>query len=625
MKLYEARFGDDLIRTYYITKKEEVAGAIKKLADGTTPIYGLDIETAKEQKFIDHKKAGLCPLLSEIRLVQIYNGNAVYIFDCWHIDINQLRTFLYSKRFVAHYAKFELAHFTAAGFPNLDIDCSMLLSMLIDRAERSPFEVEEEDEDDEPDGMSQYRKHSYSLEAMTARLFKVKISKEFQTSNWNDGELAIGQILYAALDAILTWKIAKELGPKVKDYEMLEGYKLLKKMQYALIEMELTGFPINWEEHNKLSETWAKAEDKAWEACRPHFGETNMNSSPQMNTWLKEHYKSQPEVLASWPMTKTGAYSFGAPKLIPYVSDPAIASLLEFKRYSKLCNTYGYPLQDKKHPKTGRLHTDFSSVEARTGRLSSRNPNLQNAPRDPAFRHVFQVREGYKLVVADFNQIEVRVAGELSKDPEILRIYNEGRDIYREFAARLLNKTPEEVSPQERQMAKAAILGLEFGMGAKKFRAYASLPPYNLRLSEKQAEQIYHSYHRVYHVYSKWCERERARAERQGFARTPAGRMRKLLPDEVYTKAPNTKVQGGAAEVIFKSMVDFLPSIERDAVCLVNSVHDEIIVEARDDKVEEVKTELKRCMEGGMKWLFPNATMNKLVEPKAMTAWSEAK
>lgn len=608
----------------YIQDQKEAFIIAKKMRDSGIQNWGLDTETMKvtphyvkrRGKMVD--VSGLVPQLSKIRLIQFYDGkDTVYIFDCltagmhWFEELKHLS-------FVAHYGIFEIKHLQHAGFRDLNIGCSMLITMLIDRAERSQAEPEDAEEDEEPNTWK-----GYGLDATVGRLFNVRMEKKFQTSDWNTPKLSGEQIAYAALDAVYTYKICVAQLPKINEYKMQRIYKLLKDMQHVIADMELNGMHIDPTAHRELQAKWKEEETAAIKECADYFAAINLGSSKQLGTWARGRYPA--EVIKEWVLTKTGQLGFGKEALATMQHLPEMAALLRYKKVAKLISTYGESLAAEVNPVTGRVHPSFTLGETRTGRLSCREPNLQNLPRDSAMRDIFTAQPGHVLLVADFNQIELRVAGELSRDAVILDAYLKGDCLHRKFAGKIYSKNPSKVTKEERQIAKSANFGTIYGMGAKKFVSYC-LTNAKVVISLDTAENVIGMLWGLYVGYGRWCRAIRDRADTLGFVRTPMGRMRKLIPEEVYTKGPNTIVQGGAFEVMAVAMVELRRLLPR-SMRMINSVHDEMLVECPNDpkSIKVCKDLIEACMNYGMLTVFPKATTNGLAKAYIDVSWGAAK
>lgn len=629
MKVFNTTFDGKKMSFAFVEDKieaEQICHKLKKVSG----VFGLDLETAKLEGYEDWDestgiKPGLDPYLSKIRLVQIWTGNRGYVFDVFKTGLGVLEELFYRvPGFVAHNAVFELLQLTHAGFMRMNIDCSMIMSMLVDHAEHSMYEKAE---DEEPDGLSEYAKaRGFGLDAVIGRIFKLKVEKHFQTSDWGT-ELTKEQVLYAGLDAYLTWKLYKEFYPYIQKMGMLKIYSLYKQMQYVVCDMQLNGIELDTEAHKKLIKEWENDRTRAERECRRFYGELNLRSPRQLGRWLEEKFKDKPKVLQQWPKTEKGSYSFGRIKIGKYAKIPWIACYLDYKKYDKLLNTYGTSLLRKIHPVTNRLHGSFSIGRTATGRLSSYAPNLQNLPRDVAVRHVFKACAGSKLVVADYSQIEIRVAAELAKEERTKAWFKEKEDLHKKIAAFISGKKEKDITKEDRQLGKAVNFGLMFGMGPRKLSEYAELS-YGVALSEGDAKRAYDIFHnKMYPKYSAWCGLQRKNCERLGFVRTPLGKIRKLGEDEVYTKAVNTPVQGGAAEVCMAALVILSNTLfNKDSeIKIVNTVHDEIILEVPKGQIAYAKELLQKCMHQGMRYVFPEAGLEYLTEAGAGDDWEEAK
>lgn len=462
MRVFKSTFNNWDFKTVYIDNAADSKEVVGKLLEIKPHLMGIDIETGK--LYEQDEQSGLCPLLSFIRLVQIYSPvtNISYVFDVIKSDIEILRPLLTTRNFVAHNAIFEIKHLTHAGFPDMNIGCSMLMSQLITGAEYSPFQAdvhEEEEEDEDKTGIAQYTKIGHSLDYVVQRLFLVKVDKVFQTSNWNQPELEVGQITYAGLDSFLTYKVAKEMESKIVEYNLIKVYTLLKRMQHVVAHMELVGLPVDWSYHENMIKSWEKKCRAAHKRCDPFFGSVNMRSGKQMGEWLEKYLHDKPDLLKDWPRTKKGSYAFSKTAIAAYSSLPAIKALLEYKKIAKLIDTYGDSLVEKRHMKTDRLHTSYTLGETRTGRLSSRAPNCQNYPRDKEFRNMFRSDRGHVLVVSDFSQIELRLQAEFSKDPHMCEVYREGGDIYKSMASAIYSVPVDKINKDQRFVGKTCFSG----------------------------------------------------------------------------------------------------------------------------------------------------------------------
>jgi DNA polymerase-1 len=238
--------------------------------------------------------------------------------------------------------------------------------------------------------------------------------------------------------------------------------------------------------------------------------------------------------------------------------------------------------------------------------MSCRHPNIQNIPRDPAVRACFMAPEGYKLVAADFAQIELRIAGLLSQDPVILAAYEQGRDLHRAIVAQVTGKAEDEITIEERKLGKALNFGLLYGASARTFQTRASVD-YGLAISLDEAQRFKFIFDQTYSRLRWWQLEQQREAETKGKIKTVGGRLVSLQnPEKCYTDARNYPIQAAAADLqllaihrIYAQLVERkLPAF------LVNFIHDELVLEVREDLTDEVSSLLEDEMTGAFLMLF---------------------
>jgi len=305
--------------------------------------------------------------------------------------------------------------------------------------------------------------------------------------------------------------------------------------------------------------------------------------------------------------TTTGGYSTGEEVLQQLALDyPLPKAILEFRRLSKLKSTYTDKLPLMVFGKTGRVHTTFGQTTAVTGRLASSDPNLQNIPvrtkEGRQVREAFVAESGKQIISADYSQIELRIMAHLSGDEGLLRAFHDGLDIHRATAAEVFGVTVDEVTPDQRRMAKVINFGLIYGMSAFGLASNLGIEP--------QAAKVYiDRYFARYPKVKAYMDETRALAHRQGFVQTAFGR-RLWLPDIQSSRAQvraaaeraaiNAPMQGTAADLIKKAMIAVQAWLETEKLksLLVLQVHDELVLEVPDEEVSRVKEKLPQLMQG---------------------------
>jgi DNA polymerase I len=410
---------------------------------------------------------------------------------------------------------------------------------------------------------------------------------------------------YAAEDADITLRLHHTLHPRIKSDSALQHiYRDLEMpLLPILARMERHGVKLDSGKLRRQSGQLAQAlltlEARAYEAAGQPF---NLNSPKQLGEILFTRLQ-----LPVVKKTPTGAPSTDEGVLEKLAEDyPLPKILLEYRSLAKLKSTYTDKLPGLVNPSTGRVHTTYSQATAVTGRLSSADPNLQNIPIRSAegrrIREAFIAEPGCVLVSADYSQIELRIMAHLSGDPGMVNAFMNDADIHTNTAAEVLGLTPDQVSPEQRRMAKAVNFGLIYGMSAFGLAA-------QLGIERGAAQGFIDRYFGRFPGVADYMTRTREIALHQGFVATLFGR-RLYLP-EIASKNParrqgaeraaiNAPMQGTAADLIKLAMIAVQGWIdtERLATRMILQVHDELILEVPEAEVARVQAELPGLMCG---------------------------
>ena len=572
---------------------ERALSELAALPDNGGP-WGLDIETMPLPAFTRDSKAGLDPWRSVIRLAQVYpGGDTCYVFDVAALGLSSLAELLQARAMVAHNAVFELKFLLHQGAAPARLGCTLLMANAL-RGDRP------------------------GLATLAADTLGWRLDKALQVSDWG-GALSGAQLDYAALDAVAAWRLARELAPRLKDTGRGRCYALMRDAQRAIAALERAGCPFDTTAHAALLATWQAQAERARGELDSLLNGANPDSPLQLSRWLAANLP--PDTVATWPKTAGGQLQTDADAMAG-LSLPALEPLRRYKAAMKLLGTYGDGYAKHISPVTGRIHASFQMGSA-AGRLMCHSPNIQNPPRDPAFRALFAAPAGRCLVVADYSQIELRVAALVSGDDAMLAAYADGLDLHRATAAAVLGIEPGAVTKAQRQMAKAVNFGLLFGQGAAGLQRYAK-SSYGVELTAAEAEKARAAFFKAYPGLSRWQTETRRGAERAGQVRTPGGRVRALAGDRALaTSSLNTPIQGGAAECLLAA----LAALELDSLGaqLVNVVHDELVVECDPDRAGAVAAEVERAMVAGFLAIFPDGCTRDLVEAHSGPNWAAAK
>lgn len=432
---------------------------------------------------------------------------------------------------------------------------------------------------------------------------------------------------YAAEDADITLRLHQALQarlaqtpsvqPVLMDIEMPLVPVLAKiERQGALVDAALLQV-----QSGELGLKMAELEQRAYELAGEEF---NLGSPKQLGAILYDK-------LGMPVLSKT---TKGQPSTAEAVLDelaeqgyPLPEVLMQYRSLSKLKSTYTDKLPGQINPRTGRIHTSYQQAVAATGRLSSSDPNLQNIPIRTAegrrIRQAFVASPGYKLLAADYSQIELRIMAHLAKDEGLLHAFRNNLDVHRATAAEVFGVALEDVTTDQRRSAKAINFGLIYGMSAFGLAK-------QIGVDRKQSQDYIDRYFARYPGVLAYMERTRAQAAEQGFVETLFGR-RLYLPD-INAKNPalrrgaertaiNAPMQGTAADIIKRAMVNvdnWLSESGLDARVILQ-VHDELVLEVREDLVEQVKDEIRQHMSKAAQLDVPL-----LVEAGIGANWDEA-
>ena len=370
---------------------------------------------------------------------------------------------------------------------------------------------------------------------------------------------------------------------------------------FTLFGMEQAGVKIEAEAlkayGQKLGEQIAILEKEIYTLAGEEF---NINSPKQLGVVLFEHLS-----LPNGKKTKTG-YSTAADVLEKLAPDyPVVSKILEYRQLSKLKSTYADGLavfiQDDQ-----RIHGKFNQTITATGRISSTEPNLQNIPirmeLGRLIRKVFIPEDGYVFVDADYSQIELRVLAHCSGDKELIQAYKEAQDIHRITASQVFHTPFEEVTDLQRRNAKAVNFGIVYGISSFGLSQ-------DLSITRKEAQEYIERYFETYPGIKKFLDDAVAHAKENGYVATMFGRRRPIpeLSSSNFMQrqfgeriAMNSPIQGAAADIMKIAMIAVDKELKNRKMKsrLVLQVHDELLIEAWKDEIEEVKEILKRGMEG---------------------------
>jgi len=529
------------------------------------PCLGIDIETT-----------GLDPYKDSVVMIQIANdqNDEVDVFDLRHGGAQFLFDMLneYPGVIYFHNAAFDL-RFLYSRHRSL-LYCNLFDTYLAELV------------------IAGGRNFGFGLDDVVERRLGIKMDKsirdEFILPMFNIMSVSDVQARYAALDAWVLPRIGKMQSADLK----ASGQEKIASLEFnvvkSVVKAMLRGFLLDVDAWNQIyveAQTTAETKRKELEFIVniPFF---NPNSEASVIKAMNKLGLEVPEVKGK----KTTREEF-----ISKIKHPFVTTLLEYRAASKAASTYGKEFLNNIHPLTGRIHTDYRQIGADTGRFSSSKPNLQNIPKDSKFRRCFIAPHGYSLISADFSSQEIMVMAEVSRDKNLLKVFELGLDRHTAAAADIFKVPYDQVTPEQRRQAKVLNFALAYGSSAQNIANKLNLAP-------AHAEKLVNDYWATYKDLYNWQRRAGLQAWIQKYSTTLLGRRRYY--DDQYEKhqvlrmGANHVIQGTSADMTKQAIINVEKAF-RDSpnVCMINFIHDEIVTEVPDDVAEECAATIRRCME----------------------------
>ena len=411
---------------------------------------------------------------------------------------------------------------------------------------------------------------------------------------------------YAAEDADVTLQLKQALYPMIEQIGLQHLYfEIEEPMIAVLADIEMAGVRIDSEAlavyavelNRKLAELEA--------AIRTEAGEPNLNINSARQ--LGEVLFGKMRIAEKPKMTKTKQFCTDEDYLQSFARKHRIVDLiLEYRGVKKLLSTYVEALPQLVNRSTGRIHTSFNQAVTATGRLSSTNPNLQNIPvRDDMGRRIRKAfipsDDDHLLLSADYSQVELRLMAHLSGDESLIAAFEHGEDIHAATAAKLFNKTLDEVTTEERRLAKTANFGIIYGISAFGLSQRLEIP-------RKEAKEIIDGYFASYPGVKKYMDNVVEKAKEEGFVSTIFGRRRYLNDIASHNaiarglaerNAVNAPIQGSAADIMKIAMINVHRRFAAEGIRsrVILQVHDELVVDMLRSEQERVTAIVTECME----------------------------
>jgi len=413
---------------------------------------------------------------------------------------------------------------------------------------------------------------------------------------------------YACADADMTHRLVAILEAELREKHLWELFNDVEMpLVPALAAMERAGVRLDVEALERMSEGLARRLGELEASVHEMVGYPfNVNSTQQLSDALFEKLGLPSQGVRR---TKTGHFSTAASVLERLRGKhPVIDLILEYRELAKLKSTYVDSLPQMVNPRTGRLHTSYNQTGTVTGRLSSSDPNLQNIPIRTELgrqvRRAFVAEPGWRLVGADYSQVELRVMAHISGDEGLLSAFARGEDVHASTAAAIMGVPLDEVTPDMRRVAKAVNFGLSYGQTAYGLARATGL-------TQAEAEDFIKTYFERFPRVREYIDTTKARATRQGYVETLLGRRRYFPELQPGSKARhnvrqaaermaiNAPIQGTAADIINIATIRLHRALRERGLRsrIILQVHDELVVEAPEGEIDVVAPLMREVME----------------------------
>lgn len=578
---------------------------------------------------VDTETTGLDPLVNQVRLIQVGTEDYALVVDLdgwrrtgerrvpWELPgLKELKAFLESDRpKVLQNAAFDLNFLRAEGVKlGGGIFDTMIAAKVVNNGTGAKND----------------------LGSITQRELKVQLPKELQKSNWTE-ELTLEQVKYAARDVVCLPRLVPSLTDKLTgsrtgvESTLFNVFELEMRALRPIALMQAYGFKFDKEGGEKLKTELGEQADRLMQQLLESLDAAIKEEHPDdESVWLPR----DPDGSFNTREKDSGSIRLGTKKYKGFNprSPVQMAQRLEQAGIMLPPDQKGKPSLDQnllaflrkefvlideyltwKNAVTrvsaiekllksigpdGRIHSSYRQMGTETGRLSCSEPNTQQIPRDRPFRELFLAELGCSLVVADFSQVELRVAAELSGEERMLEAYLAGRDLHTETAALMAGVSFEEVTKSQRQSAKVANFGLLYGAGPATLQKQA-VAQYGIDMSMEEAREIVDGFRAAYPRLYEWQQEEGSKTTEAVFT---AYRRRRMLTgfNDKYTTRINTQVQGTAGDIAKIAIIklwEHLRKVPQTRARLIAMVHDEIVLEVEEGYEEEWGATLKRCME----------------------------
>jgi DNA polymerase I-like protein with 3'-5' exonuclease and polymerase domains len=573
----------------------------------------------------------------------------IYVFDLFETNvIDQLKELIEKQEMlVGHNLGFDLQFLYSLG---IDFKNKIFDTYIAERVLRAGFQ---EQKVSPKSNKTYFADISCSLKAVAMRRLELEVDKEQRLTDWGAPSLTLEQVEYAAKDVDILPAIASEQLAELKEEALVDVYSIESRCVRPVALMTYHGFKVNIEKLQKLkkdieSQLAAKTEEfvEALDARLPEDKKLPRDIEGNVAVGKKADKEFNPgstaQVATAFDLCgialpvnpDTKKVTLNQIALAEFDSDDPTLQLYRERVKMETSLEHADKLISNINPMTHRIHSFYNQVGANSGRFTCSGAtktakskpktnfgvNLQQVPRSKSFRECFEASEGYKLVIADYSQMELRLLAELADIPQMQEAYNKDIDLHTLTASLVNDCDITEVTKSQRQMAKGANFGFIYGIGYRKFKTYAAAS-FGVHMTLSESKVLHSKFHNAYPRLREW-HRQRGALVQDGwcYTRTALGRRRLLSYDDArMTIAANTLIQGTGADIL-KIALGNLNEYLNDEVRLIAVVHDECVLEVKEGLEETWKEKLAEIMVHAGDTVFKKTQL--VAEPGIGNDWS---
>lgn len=523
---------------------------------------GLDIETTGLNAFED-----------KIRLIQIAVENyPVLIYDMFNISnekvLEGLREVLKSRTIIkiVQNGKFDCKFLLYNNIEIVNMFDTYIASKLLDKNKNL---------------------YGFKLSNIVEKYLNIVLDKQQQNSVWNSSLLNNNQLFYAARDSSCLLKLYEKLTKEIKKEKLEIVNDIENKCILPICDMELNGIQINEEKLKSSTEEILNELNKEKMNVLKELKDESININSQQQVLKALRDNNVRDDMNNLIENTSDS------NLKHFTNHKSVFHLRNYRKLHKLYSAFYLKLPMHLNKKTNKIHTTFNQLKTFSGRFSSEQPNLQQIPRQKSIREMFIPSENHIFIIADFKQIELKIAAEITNDEIMLKAYNNNIDLHTLTASIITKKDISEVNKEDRHIAKAINFGLLYGMNYVNLKNYAN-NYYNLNMSLDQCLYFYNSFFEHYKGIYNWHNKIK---QQKSLEYCTLSNRKTVFPYFSFTKALNYPVQGTCADILKLSLVKLYDSLKKVEGKIILCVHDEIIIETPKKYQNEALPILVQSME----------------------------